>query len=737
MPRKIVSKTSFLGGEAGYLALGRSDLTQFQEGAQRIQNFIVDRSGPATRRPGSRYVKATLSNNVARGFDFVCSYDDSTLMFSMEVSYDGSNLYFRMIRLSDMSVITPSSGATQALPNSINLNDIQYTQSADVMWLTCKGMPPLIVERTAAAAFTVAALIGNDLKSTGTQFLSQPYLDDNVTATTIAISGTSGSGLTATASAAIFKSAHIGSWWKFVDSTGVIGYFLITGFTDTAHVTCTIPSNAALANSNATTDWAEPAWSPVRGYPRTCTIYNQRVVFGGSDYLVDTFWTTETSNYFRWQSNAAATSNPALASDPQNYQLASDKLNEIHWMVGGLSLTIGTSTSEWVGTINVDANSGNLAVQFNEQTMHGSALVQAKKMGYTIPFCQRSRKSIRELVYNFYADQYVATDLTLFSSHIGTPYDQFSQISNPPIGVIQFSFSSSPFNILWAIDSVGRLYGLTRDQQQQVACWHSHVMGGILTSQDLFGLDGPNYPAQVVSIWNMPSPDGTCDRLWMIVARTINGSIVYQMEYIDDIKSNPLIEVGGADKFGNGKTFLDCSSFHYFMSPTASITGITRFESDNAFVVAEDINGNIVQCGVLPVSSGGAITLPIAAVSACVGLAYTPEIRGLPMEGGEEPKISQRSLKRSDQVNLRLHETFGISVGGNKIMTKDGYVYNETFEEIPFDNTAPPPRPTFTGEKELTLPTGNDTDGSYAITALGPWPCTILSSSARVVWNEV
>lgn len=63
MARKVVQKTSFLGGEAGPKLEGRSDLAQFQLGASRIQNFIIDRSGAAARRPPSVFVKSTLGTS--------------------------------------------------------------------------------------------------------------------------------------------------------------------------------------------------------------------------------------------------------------------------------------------------------------------------------------------------------------------------------------------------------------------------------------------------------------------------------------------------------------------------------------------------------------------------------------------------------------------------------------------------------------------------------------------------
>lgn len=732
MGRKVVGKQSFLGGEAGQLLEGRSDLAQFQLGALRLENFVVAKSGPAIRRPGSRFVKATLNDKPATLIDYVISFDSGADVYVVEVSLaSATTLAFRVIRVSDNTEFTPTGSPITIKPDVLGmsaaeLNQIQYSQIGETLILVHKNFTPLVLRRTASTpTFSVENFVGLTGVSSRAEYQSLPYRDPNISSTTLTASAaTVGTGRTITASASFFSSGHVGAYFRHTESA-TTGYFKVTGFTNDTSVTAEVL--VALGGTAGSADWQESAWSTYRGFPRAITFYNQRTVFGGNSHQPDTFWASQASDYFQMFDNATfASPGP---SDPLNLTLASTKLNQIRWMIGGKKLTIGTSSSEWVGQFREDGT--NLFVEFDEETTHGSAAIQAKKYAYTVPFIQRSQRTIREMTFDFNSDAYAATDLNLFASHIGTPYGRF--INTTDVGITRLAFQESPFNILWAIDSVGRLYGLTRDKQQQIASWHSHVIGGKMSEMVLNGLSGPDYPPLVTSICVVPSADGSLDRLWMVVRRDIDGADKYYVEYVDDIKAHPILTAGST---GNVKAHLDCATLATAAS-TVTWAGYTRFANEEVYVIAEGSSGQIVHAGLLTVSGAGVVTLPTAATKVVVGLHADAEIRLPPVEGGDNPEISLLASKRVDLCAIKMHETYGLRIGKNRTQAKDGNEENTDFEPIPFNATEFPTLPTFTGTKVVPVPTDNDTDGSFALVMEEPWPCTILSLSARVVSNEV
>lgn len=731
MPRKVVDKTSFLGGEAGYLLEGRSDLAQFQLGASRLENFVALKSGPATRRPGTRYVKTTQGNRPARVIDWVISHDSAEDIFGVEIALaSASTLTVRIIRRSDFSVYTPTGAPTISVTADIDLNEIQYSQSASAIFICHKSFAPQVIFRTAATTFFIDPYIENIFRSHDI-YESLPYMTRNISLTTLSIDvATTGAGRIVTASTPIFPDASvIGSYYR-MRATTANGWFQITGWTSTTVVTVQVIA-AIDAAATATTDWSEGAWSAYRGWPRTVTFYNQRIVFGGTTTQPDTFWLSQVGDYYQMSTFDATTpfNESTGISDSLSFTLASDKLNDIKWMVGGKKLTIGTGSSEWVGTVTNDGT--NLFLDFNEETNHGSAYTQPRKIAYSIPFVQRSKKTIRELTFNFDSDSYQATDLSLFASHIGTSYGRFSSITS--LGIVQVAYQESPFGVYWVIDSVGRLYGLTRDIQQQVAAWHSHVIGGRLTDAVYTGGAGADYPAFVTSISVLPDVNGELDQLWMVVRRSINGTDTYHVEYMDDIKSNSTISPGTT---GDIRAFLDCASIATAAS-TVTWNGYTRFAGESVYVIAEASGGEIVYSGLLTVSGAGVITLPVAATKVVVGLHANAEVRLLPSVGGNNPELTLLSAKGVDTAAIKLYQTYGLRVGKHQTQGKAGVSENEDFEPIPFDSSGLPIITTFTGVKEIQVPSDTDHDGSFALVMEEPWPCTILSISSRTVFNEV
>lgn len=730
MVRKVVDKTSFLGGEAGYLLEGRSDLAQFQLGASRIQNMIPLKSGPVTRRPGTRFVKATQGDMPARLIDWIISYDSGADMYVVELAQASStSVTIRVIRVSDNTVYTPT-GSPLTVATDFDLNEVQYAQVGGSLFIVHKSFEPQVLYRTAATpTFTIAPFIGLTTVTSRVNYESIPYMDSNTTAITLSIDvATTGTGRIVTASAAYFTANMVGAYFR-MKATAVNGFFKVTGYTNSTTVTVEVVK-AIDAAATATTNWAEGAWSTERGWPRAITFYNQRSVFGGSTFQPDTFWMSQIGDYFEMTGvNSSTYEIEAGVSDALRFTLASNRLNEIKWMVGGKKLTIGTGSSEWVGTVTNDGT--NLFVDFDEETTHGSSYSQPRKISYSIPFIQRSRRTIRELNFNFDSDSYVATDLNLFGSHIGTSYGRFSSSNN--VGIVQTAYQESPFGIMWAIDTVGRLYGLTRDIQQQIAAWHSHKIGGRMTETILTGLSGPDYPAFVTSICVSPGPNGDIDRLWMVVRRAIDGNDRYHVEYMDDLKFNDDISPGTTADI---RAFLDCASI---ATGAASLTwnGYTRFAGESVYVIAVNSDGAISHAGLLTVSGAGVITLPSLATKVVVGLHADSEVRMLPSVGGSNPELTLLGAKGVDTAAIKLYQTWGLRIGRHQTQGQGGVSENTSFEPIPFDLTQTPIISTFTGVKEVQVPGDTDNDGSFALVMQEPWPCTILSISSRVVTNEV
>ena len=115
---------------------------------------------------------------------------------------------FELSGVDSSSYTTYTSGGTAAKVYQITteytdsqLADLQFAQSADVMYITHPAHEPTKLTRTGHTSWTIADV----------DFEKGPYLDDNTTDTTLTASATTvGTGRTLTASASLFASTDVG-----------------------------------------------------------------------------------------------------------------------------------------------------------------------------------------------------------------------------------------------------------------------------------------------------------------------------------------------------------------------------------------------------------------------------------------------------------------------------------------------------------------------------------------------
>ena len=130
-----------------------------------------------------------------------------------------------------------------------------------------------------------------------TEYTFGPFLDDNITATTIASSGTTGT-VTLTASTPIFLAGHVGAQFRIAGSTGSparSGHVRITVFGTTTSVTAEVLHD--LSSGTATTDWAEGTWSDVRGWPSTIDLFDERMNYAASDAVPEGYWASKPGEF--------------------------------------------------------------------------------------------------------------------------------------------------------------------------------------------------------------------------------------------------------------------------------------------------------------------------------------------------------------------------------------------------------------------------------------------------------
>lgn len=415
------------------------------------------------------------------------------------------------------------------------------------------------------------------------------------------------------------------------------GLVKITGYTSGTSVTATVVSD--LHATTASKYWSEGAWSDKRGFPRTVTVFEQRLMFAGSDYEPQSVWGSATGEYENFRSGTADT-------DALKYSIAAKERNQIEWMLAQNRLLIGTSGGEWAaGSSNPDAAITPSNFEVKRQSTYGSKNLSALLVNEVALFVQRQGLKLREMAYSFGQDTYLSPDMTLLAEHITTG------------GVVDMDYQQQPDSIVWLVNGNGELLGMTYEREQQVVGWHRHVTDGTIES--------------VTSLYG--SAD---DEVWVSVKRTISGATVRYVE-----RFNPTAWSAKEDAF-----YVD-SGITYSGASTTTITGLTHLEGETVQILGDGAVQNT------KVVASGQITLDTAVEKAQVGLAFETIIEPMIINVDSQMGNTQGQKKRIRSISVRMLNSLGFAYSDG--VDEYQFPFRDTGDEM---DGSPP---LFSGIKEI------------------------------------
>jgi hypothetical protein len=294
-----------------------------------------------------------------------------------------------------------------------------------------------------------------------------------------------------------------------------------------------------------------------------------------------------------------------------------------------------------------------------------------------ILFVQRKGRRVRELVYQYDVDKYVAADLTLLAEHVTEG------------GIVQMAYQAAPVPLLWCVTGNGALIALTYSREQQVIGWHRHPTDGLVES--------------VTTIYGDADAD---DEVWLIVKRTIEGVDVRYVERI-----NPAQWTDKEDAY-----FVDCG-ITYSGSATSTITGLSHLEGETVDALAD---GKVVTGLVV---SGGEVTLPSPASTVHVGLPFTSKVKPMRIDADPQIGMVMGHVRRIGELVLRVRNTLAIKFNNG---TKE---YAHTFRATSEATTAA--TALFSGDSKLDFHGDLDYDSPIEIIQDKPLPMTLQAIVAK------
>lgn len=520
---------------------------------------------------------------------------------------------------------------------------IKYTQSNDVMYLTHPSYKPRKLTRQADNSWTLQVI----------NFVDGPYLNSNITSTTLTpgATGAIGTAQTYTASSIVginsdtgFQSTDVGRKIRLLNADGTWGHVQITSVTSTTVVTVVVLKVTG-GGAVAVSTWRLGTWSDTTGYPSCVIFHEDRLVLSGATGSPIRFDGSNSADYenmsptgigdFEFQANGNYSTNTCsatiAASNAYGFDLLASDQNPIQWSAQDeQGLILGTAAGEWL----VFAPSSNAAlsatnISAKKRTSYGSENVQAVQSGKCTIFVQKGGRKIRELNYYYDVNGFRAADLTTLAEHITT-----SRIS-------YLAVQKNPQPIVWAVRNDGVLLSTTYEREFDVlkVGFARHIFGGSYSTGN----------AIVESVAVIPSADTESQDIYVIVKRTVNGQTVRYVEYLTQLFDE---DTDLEDAF-----FVD-AGLTYSGSSTLTISGLNHLIGQTVSVLAD----GGVQAD-RNVDSGGRIILDTPASVVTVGLSYNSDGQKLRSDAGAADGTAMGKTRRTHRVGILLLNTLGFKLG--------------------------------------------------------------------------
>ena len=769
MPRFNHIQHNFIAGEISEKQLGRTDLTLYRDGAQKLENMIVNREGGVSKRPGTKFLASTfkmykvdsstgaetLLGTQAADTDnirMIPFFADENALGNLIIGVmNNGDRYFAFSEIDgsvvDITIDFDGSGSYNTFTGyeASELETIQYAQSGNILILTCGTKPPVTFRITYDGSdivvegwsLTNAQAIDVDIFDSlpggwgGATGLANPdysamipFEDHNglpgleITtdlgsnnyefecASTIRADWCNQSGVPST------TNSRLGQLFKWTDdnATGddkdkVFHIYAIVDF-ETFRATL-VQGNTTFSGSlpYLPDNFARQRWSYKDGWPTSITFHEQRVIYGGTTLFPETVWASQKGDIYEMDEY--------LQFVDANTTNASDPFELTMVADDGISLIRWLSSGKIlnVGARNREFNafsSTGLSAEdlnFTSESSAGSKLMMARRDANKLHFVDRSGQKLRRFIYNRDEDAFRAEEVSYNNTEIVRKKTNETVSGTATRPEYIDMHYQNDSSIMWMLTNFGKLIGWTLSNEFKIEAGHFHEIGGTDSS--------------IVTISMVD------DYLYMISKRTVNSATVYHYErmqkdfIVDNIKAS-----NDSTSIEDKMVYCDSARLDRLGSPAKIFTGFNHLEGETVDVVGD--GHYLGQYVVGANGNAGEIELTNESVDyteIVAGLNYRALVQSVPVENGAAVGSAQGSVKKLDRLVMRFYRTVGAKYGA---VESDLLEVEFRDPEVAMDD----PTPLFTGDKTEDFPDDLDRRGEYVIVQDLPLPfhlvCTII-----------
>lgn len=375
------------------------------------------------------------------------------------------------------------------------------------------------------------------------------------------------------------------------------------------------------ANTDKTQVYALSSWNDDNGYPKMACFFQDRLVLAATKKEPYSIWMSRTGDYPNFgieKVDGGVTDDSAIKAD-----LITRNGFEILHLVPAKDLVILTTGNEWI----IEGSSVITPAKINPrpQTMRGSNSCPPQHIGNRIVHVQRSGKTVRDIGYQYDADNYNGDDLTLLATHLTEGHK-----------LVSSTYIQEPNSTLYYVRDDGVLLSLAFIKEQNIFAWSHQKTDG-------------KYK-KVASI-----PNGASDVLYVTVER--DGKT-----YIE--RFNPNLEAAVyMDSYVTGSgSSIDAP--HLIGKTVQILAGGTRLQDTQ-------------------VPENGLVTFDRSFSGITIGLAYETRVKQPGPDIGLKEGTMQARISKINTVVLRVEKSYGGHIGytfKDKDMDELRYEDYETLE---------------------------------------------------------
>jgi hypothetical protein len=455
MSKTRIIQNSLVSGVLSKTLRGRVDINKYYSGVEQADNVIIMAHGGVERRYG---LKNAIENSTpVSGIDYFSivprfvNWDYPNDLNNYVVLSDANFILFQ----EDVAVdsVTVASVLGTDLSQS-EIDNMDYVQVERIIYLFFGTRQPVKIDLATATTLSVTLLAFEDMPiydfTAQYSGVKEKYIGDGVNKEFIMLY--SGDIFTVYLnSVKQIRTTH----FTFDSTAQKITFVTAPAADDVVEVVSGYIGLPLDSDSPF-----EDIWSDARGWPRTATVHQNRLVVGGTDSKPSSVWQSIPGSFTDFNTGAG------FVNDAIFDTLDTLSYNEITNVVSNRSLQVFTRNAEFYNLANPITPPSS---SWQQQSVYGNKRIGVVQIDGSSYYIDKNGKDLRSFLYNYDEDGYASAAVSLLADDITNDVTDVASITGT---------ESSVSNYIYVVNGDGTIAALNVMRSEGINGWTSIITDG-------------------------------------------------------------------------------------------------------------------------------------------------------------------------------------------------------------------------------------------------------------------